>query len=213
MFCKKCGTEMSEDARFCPKCGFDTQGENAEKKVIEDKEVEYQVKPTFKVVYKLLVNFSRAILYAFIICIGFLDALDEESIFNIEGTGSKALLITIIAIIAYTIIKMIFEKIQYNYYEYNFYKTKVEYKDGFLNKEEKELKYKYVREVTMTQNIIERLFKIGTIRIFTNASNGYNGGTDRNNGMGNGIYIHCVTDVKEKYEKIKNIIDKGTADE
>ena len=28
MFCKKCGAEIGDDARFCPKCGYDTQGEN-----------------------------------------------------------------------------------------------------------------------------------------------------------------------------------------
>ena len=42
MFCKKCGTEMSDDARFCPKCGYDTQAGaevKDEKKVVEDNEV------------------------------------------------------------------------------------------------------------------------------------------------------------------------------
>ena len=59
--------------------------------------------------------------------------------------------------------------------------------------------------------ILERMFKIGTIRIFTNATNGYN----ENNGARNrnGIYIHCITDVKEKYEQIKAIIDEGTSND
>ena len=91
---------------------------------------------------------------------------------------------------------------------------KVEYKDGFLNKEEKELKYKYVREVTMSQNILERLCCIGTIRIFTNASSGvYNGGNHGSMRGRNGIYIHCVDDVEEQYKIIKQIIDEGTPEE
>lgn len=24
-YCRKCGTKMEEDARYCPKCGFDNQ--------------------------------------------------------------------------------------------------------------------------------------------------------------------------------------------
>ena len=136
-----------------------------------------------------------------------LDGIDEFG-----GIKPNIIGITLGIIAIYIIIKMIFEKIQYDHYEYNFYNTKVEYIDGFLNKEEKELKYKYVREVTMNQNIIERLFKLGTIRIFTNASSGYNSAYGGNNSMRNrnGIYIHCVTNVKEKYETIKEIIDKGT---
>lgn len=27
-FCTKCGTDMSDDARFCPNCGFNASGEN-----------------------------------------------------------------------------------------------------------------------------------------------------------------------------------------
>jgi len=86
--------------------------------------------------------------------------------------------------------------------------------DISLNKEEKELKYKYVREVTMNQNIFERLFNIGTIKIFTNASSGGYPTRRHNNMQGkNGIYIHCVENVKEQYETIKGIIDEGTPEE
>lgn len=79
-----------------------------------------------------------------------------------------------------------------------------------LIKKKKEVKYKNIREVTMSQNIFERFFKIGTIRIYTNASSGgYNGNNHRNMSGKNGIIIHCVTDLREKYKNVKEIIDEG----
>jgi uncharacterized membrane protein YdbT with pleckstrin-like domain len=112
------------------------------------------------------------------------------------------------------LIKLIFENMQYKHYEYNFYNTKLEYIDGFLNKEEKELKYKYIREVTMSQNIIERLFGIGKIKVFTNASSGMNNGAYGNSMRNrNGIQIHCVENVAEQYKKVKELIDNGSQDE
>ena len=52
MFCEKCGTQIPEDAAFCPNCGASTSGEiNPEitkKEKIEDNEIQLKVKPTFK---------------------------------------------------------------------------------------------------------------------------------------------------------------------
>lgn len=210
MFCKKCGAEMSEDARYCPKCGYDTfQGKETEKveepKKLEDNEVKLKLKPTFKVGYKLLTNCGRGLLYIIIFSIYMFAEMDEVS--N-AGYIYKYFLGTILGVLAvYVIIKMIFEKIQYNHFEYNFYKTKVEYVDGFLNKEEKELKYKHIREVALRQNIIQRMFGIGTIRIFTNATSGYNS----NNRNMNGLQIHCIINPQEQYKKVKELIDaEGT---
>ena len=64
----------------------------------------------------------------------------------------------------------------------------------------------------MSQNIFERIFSIGTIKLFTNASSGVGYGAGKHNGMAgkNGIQIHCVTNTKEQYKKIKEIIDAGT---
>ena len=80
--------------------------------------------------------------------------------------------------------------------------------------EEKELKYKYIREVTMSQNILERVFNIGTIKIFTNASSGSTYNSKHNKMYGkNGLGIHCIENVKEQYAKVKEIIDEGTPEE
>ena len=94
-------------------------------------------------------------------------------------------------------ISYLFNKKQYDNYTYDFYKTKVNYKDSFLNVSEKEVKYKYIREVTMRQTFIQRFFNIGNIILFTNAETG----------LGNGICIVNVENVQEVYKKVKDVID------
>lgn len=113
------------------------------------------------------------------------------------GVGLTVSLGIVIFMLVIFGISYIFTKKQYDNYQYDFYKTKVNYKDSFLNLSEKEVKYKYIREVTMRQTIFQRMFNLGTIILFTNAETG----------MGNGISIINVENVQEKYKKIKEVID------
>lgn len=210
MFCKNCGTEMNDTARFCPKCGYDRMGDGTptKREIVEDNRIRFQLKPEFNLPYKIVTVLGRALLYMFIICFWF------TSLWELWAIYPVTFLITIGIMLLYIVIKLILDKKQYDDLEYNFYATKVEYKDGFINKEEKELKYKYVREVSMHQNVLERMFDIGTIRIFTNASSGYtNSGSHSSMRGRNGIYIHCVEDVQQQYQTVKQIIDDGTTDD
>lgn len=216
MFCKKCGTQMDDNAKFCPKCGTPANGESSSKSentVIEDNTVKFQLKPTFNWPYKILKAIGTAILVILIILLYSFGEFDLDSA---EEVSIYFILMAIVFGISLVVIfiKLIFENIQYKHLSYNFYATKVEYIDGFLNREEKELKYKFIREVTMSQNIFERIFKIGTVRIFTNASSGSYYQNTRHGGMANknGIVVHCVKNVREQYEKVKEIVDAGTTD-
>ena len=48
MFCKNCGAEVNDTARFCPKCGNDRiGGQTAKREIVEDGRVKYAVKPEF----------------------------------------------------------------------------------------------------------------------------------------------------------------------
>jgi len=199
MFCRKCGTEISSNAKFCNKCGTSVEEvQEAQNQTVQDNNIRFSLKPEFNLLYKLLSAVGYGILLILI--------LFSDIEFTIE-TGLVAMIFFFIYIIFY----LILGKMQYNKLVYNFYLTKVQYIDGFFNKEEKELKYKFIREVSMKQNILERLCGIGTIRIFTNASSPYGSYNTHNNSRGrNGILIHCVTDVEEQYKKIKQIIDEGS---
>ena len=209
MFCKECGIENKEEAQFCVSCGTNLKnnvnediGAVAAKK--NNTVVEYNIKPEYNWGYKIITIGLSSIFIAIMLLFYI---LDEYTIFVIKFYMPYV----IAGVAVYIALRMLFEKLQYKKLDYNFYSDRVEYKDGFLNISEKELKYKFIRETTMTQNILERIFKIGKIRIHTNASTRMKGfGNARNNQMENGIVIHCITDVKEKYDKIKQIIDKET---
>lgn len=204
MFCKNCGAEVNDTARFCPKCGNERIGGQQEREIVEDNRIRLSLRPEFNMLYQLLSTLWRGIVVLFFIAY-FITGIPLLINYPIIPIGF---------LVIYVVVKMITGNMQYKSLSYNFYATKVEYVDGFLNKEEKELKYKFVREVTMSQSVFERICGLGTIKIFTNASSGAYNGKNHNSMNGrNGIYIHCVENVQEQYRLIKQIIDEGTPEE
>lgn len=191
MFCEKCGTQLPDTVDFCTNCGTSVaKGEGKiTNEIISDNEIQLKVKPCFKFAYLVLPDL---IIYTIII-------LMCSLIFFVLSfsAGLIAFLIgfTVVAIILG--IKSAFNKKQYNSISYEFYKTKVVYRDSFLNLAEKEVKYKDIKEVAMGQKFIQRFFNIGNIVLFTNAETG----------LGNGIFIKHVENVRSVYKEIKSIIN------
>lgn len=191
MFCEKCGTKLSDTAEFCTNCGAHISSSKEEqketsKKIVDD-EIQLHVKPTYKFGYMAL---PSLITYAALIIIMGIIFGTADSMIGIVVTVILFLILSLILGIQVTI-----NKKQYENYTYDFYKTKVIYKDSFLNVSEKEVKYKYIREVTMRQSFIQRYFNLGNIILFTNAETG----------LGNGIFIRNISDVGEIYKKVKEI--------
>jgi len=178
--------ELSYQKRlgFCTNCGTSTGKTKAAEK-IADTEIQLSVKPVFKFVY---VGLPILLYYGILL-------LPTTILFGIMSASLGWLVFCIGAMLIGATI--FFIKKQYDSYTYDFYKTKVIYKDSFINLSEKEVKYKYVREVTMRQTFIQRYFNIGNIVLFTNAETGY----------GNGIRITNVENVQDVYRNIKSIID------
>ena len=206
MFCKNCGNQMNDDAAFCNNCGTpagqvgDVQVP-VSNKVVEDGISKFTLKPIFVWPYQFIMLIWNIFLTLFLL---------EACILNLSVAFHEfpAIFWIIVLIVAICCtISMLFKKVQYKNTKYNFFNTKVEYVDGFLNKEEKEVKYKYIREVTMTQNVIERMFGIGCIRLYTNASSAINTSGRHSQTGKNGIVIHCVKDLKENLAAVKALID------
>jgi len=187
MFCEKCGVELPQNAVFCSNCGSNIAYQAEEN--INDNEIQLIVKPTFKFEYMILPWFL--IYMSIIITISLLIALMSIS------TAFLVFFISFFILLICVMLDTIITRKQYNNLTYNFYKTKVIYKDNFINLAEKEVKYKYIREIVMQQSFIQREINIGNIILYTNAEIEYN----------NGIYINNVENVEEIYKTIKNIVN------
>lgn len=173
------------------------------KEFFEDNRIKVQLKSDFNLLYKVLANTFKATIY--VLAFGMLIAYMYMPWY-----------IYPLAIMLIAAAKMMLEEAQYENTEYNFYATKLEYKDGLYNKS-RVLKYEDIREIIMTQNVFERLFGIGTIRIlinFTDAINSNEMHEKHKNRIkfrfSNGIKIPCVSNVHEQHELIKRIINEGT---
>lgn len=206
MFCKTCGKELNDDASFCNNCGTPVGQVSTsnvslkEDKKKEDNVVRLEIKPTFVFGYQVIREFINTIVWLFLI----LCCIEINPIALVKYFP----LFSLIVVFVILVVRLVFVKAQYNKITYRFLKTKIEYVDGFLNKEEKQLKYEHIREITMSQNVLERIFGIGRIRLFTNASSAFVTGHNHKQTGKNGIDIHCVTNVKEQYLAAKAILDE-----
>lgn len=186
MYCNKCGKKMEETDRFCGSCGnpnplvLDSKTINA----VENGQIKLKIKPIFNIGYQIMINLSWGFVALVLMIVN-----KNKEVYN-----SSTIPWILAIILIFMLIKMIFDYLQYQATEYNFYNTKIEYKNGFLNKSEKTLKYKDIREVEKKEGILERIFKLGTIIIYTNASN-----------QNNGIRIHSLENIDEQFEKINQL--------
>ena len=191
MFCERCGTKIEDSAKFCTNCGASiaiSEEKQIDKKIL-DTEVQLRVKSKFKFWYMILPYLS---IYTIVILVFSL----IMSVISID-VGCWTFLIGFSILVIVLLIKAALNKKQYDSFCYDFYKTKIAYRDSFLNLSEKEVKYKNIREVTMRQTFVQRYFNIGDIILRTSAESGYR----------NGINILNVENVQDVYKKVKSIID------
>ena len=190
MFCEKCGAEIENGSNFCTKCGNKIGGGKIEPKVVvNDNEIKFTVKPTFKFGYMMIPTILIWLFFMMMIALPITIGEPEVGAF-FWGIGLFVLLIIVVIIATVT-------KAQYKHLTYDFYGSKVIFVDSFFNLSQKEVKYKYIREVTMKESFVQRWFNLGSIVLYTNAETG----------IGNGISIVNVENAKEVYGKIREIIN------
>lgn len=176
MKCKNCGIEC--DKNYCANCG----------QKICDEDIKYIVNSKFNLAYSICEDIISFIELSLIFLILFFDKIKEYDI------GIIIFFCCMVSIIfGKTIIKMI----NYRSVCYRFYDDKMEYIDCKFNKEEKSIQYQNIKQIIFKQNLLEKIFKIGTIKFITN-------------GFGNDsmVIAKYIINPHNEYQKIKNIIQK-----
>ena len=199
MFCERCGIQLPDTAEFCTNCdiGIARAERETTTERIPDTEIQLRVQPSFKFGYMVVPSVIAFEIYILIFC--FLIGMGGVEFVGVEfgvRFGVGIFLVTTLIMVIIIGINAIINKKQYDCYYYDFYKTKVIYKDTFLKLSEKEIKYKNIREVTMKQTVTQRYFNIGNIILYTNTEMGFGG-----------ISIMNVENVQDVYRNIKSIID------
>ena len=184
MFCQKCGSQVNESSKFCPKCGAGQNLINIKEEKTDDNDIIFKVGSKYKLMYHS--SWYPLVMIAMAVA-GIL-----------EGTIIVTLIASAIFFFIPWIITVIIKIGKYKKNIYNFYKTKVIYNDSFMNLMEREIKYKEIREVLYKQTIMQKFFNLGTIILFTTAGSGGSYGID----------IVAVENPKKTYEKIKEIINE-----
>ena len=104
------------------------------------------------------------------------------------------------------------KKLNYGRTEYRFFNDRLEFEEGFFSRNQKVVKFRDVKEVTLREGILQRSVGLGTIYLATLAT----GSGPRNNpffslGFGNvsasGIAVRDVQGPGEVYDKIRKLVD------
>lgn len=192
MFCEKCGNKVDDNSKFCEKCGNKLNNHNSSNESIEsidDDTIQLSVTPTYKWSY---MSMSYIITFFILILVLAIPLLFQSIILTIFAVLVLFMLFGLIIGVSSA-----FTRRQYNAYEYNFYKTKLIFKDTFLDLAEKEIKYKYIREITLRQTFFQRFFNLGHITLYTNAESG----------SSNGITLMNIENPYDVYKQLKVLID------
>ncbi|QVK17554.1 zinc-ribbon domain-containing protein [Mycoplasmatota bacterium] len=91
-------------------------------------------------------------------------------------------------------------KKRYQHSVYQFYKDRMEYIDGYFNYNKKQVYYKNIQELSMSQSVFQRKYCIGSIRITTSGVTYSN-----NRAYSNGITIYDLGDIDTVYSELKRL--------
>jgi len=210
MFCEQCGSEILDVSNGCIKCKNIIKKSN--EYITESNEtILLEVKPTIKfsaIYFSKVLGGVKAwfliyIIFITIQIIPILSTINKDT--QLESNAFmmiKIYTIAFLAIVGFKIIINIFKSLlskkQNENYAYLFYKDRVVVEDKFLNLSKKELKYMHIREIVKKQNIMERVFNIGKIKLYNTAESG----------ISNGIFMSEIEDVDIIYKKVKEIVNR-----
>lgn len=198
---------MQNDANFCPECGAAAPPPSTgHAQILESGAPVLTLRPVF-VPWAAILSVLPVHIFLTIWGGGFFGGF---SMFAVSALGLDlpgwstfvffgALFFCTVPLIVYTARKKTYAKT-----EYTFYRTKLDYYEGFFTTEEKSIDYKHITEVNLVRGIVQKKHGLGTIVLSTPATGAVQG-TARS-----GIRIQDIPDAERVYRRVKELIDRAS---
>jgi hypothetical protein len=104
------------------------------------------------------------------------------------------------------------KKLNYARTEYRFFPERLEFEEGFFTINQKVIKFRDVKEVTLRKNIFQRMYGLGSFYLATLAT-GSSAGSNVFTALGfgnvsaSGVGVRDIPNPDEAFEKIRSIVD------
>jgi len=133
-----------------------------------------------------------------------------------KNSGAPFVLFGAMAFVGFPLVVYFGKKLNYDRTEYKFLEDRLEFEEGFFNINEKVVKFKDIKEVTLRKSFLQRIYDLGTIYLATDAT-GSSARTNVFSALGyenvsaSGVGVCDIRNPDETFEKIRNIVDTQRA--
>ena len=214
MYCPECGSNIGDEAKFCLQCGTHQSSEHMRTATaVKEPEPTYQVdnstpllvlRPVF-IPWLTIAGIIPLQIFMTVWGGGFFGGF---SMFAVKALGLNlpswftfvffgALFFFGLPFLTYFAAKRTTKET-----EYRFYPDRLEYAEGFWTAEQKSIKYCDIKEVHLRQGIFQRKHSLGTLYLSTASASAM----CSSNRAFSGIRLHNIPNVKEVYQKAKELI-------
>jgi uncharacterized membrane protein YdbT with pleckstrin-like domain len=129
-----------------------------------------------------------------------------------RGSQTPFIIFGAIAFFGVPAVAYIGKKLNYSRTEYRFYTDRLEFEEGFFSINEKVIRFRDIKEVTLRKGIFQRIYGLGTIYLATLAT-----GSGQNfspfvalgfgNVSGSGISVRDIADPDQTFDRIRQLVD------
>lgn len=171
----------------------------------------YAVKPVFVGWITLLMQLPLQLFFSFWAG-GFFGGMGTVAGLFPQHSFKASYVIGAIVFFAMPITVYVGKRLNYSRTEYRFYDDRLEFEEGFFSLNRKVIKYRDIKETTLREGILQRLYGLGSIYLATLAT-----GSTRNSnpfvalGFGNvsasGVVVRDIPDPNGAFERIRRLVD------